>query len=37
MEKARESQKNIYFFIGYAKAFDCVDESQQTGTFFNRW
>ena len=26
MEKAREFQKNIYFcFIGYAKAFDCVD------------
>ena len=25
-EKAREFQKNIYFgFIGYAKAFDCVD------------
>ena len=26
MEKAREFQKNIYFyFIDYAKAFDCVD------------
>ena len=26
MEKAREFQENIYFcFIGYAKAFDCVD------------
>ena len=26
MEKAREFQKYIYFcFIGYAKAFDCVD------------
>ena len=26
MEKAREFQRNIYFhFIGYAKAFDCVD------------
>ena len=26
VEKAREFQKNIYFcFIGYAKAFDCVD------------
>ena len=25
MEKAREFQKNIYFyFIDYAKAFDCV-------------
>ena len=29
MEKARESQKNIYFcFIDYAKAFDYVDHSQ---------
>ena len=29
MEKAREFQKNIYFcFIGYAKAFDCVDNNQ---------
>ena len=29
MEKARESQKNIYFcFIDYAKAFDCVDHSK---------
>ena len=26
MEKTRQFQKNIYFcFIGYAKAFDCVD------------
>ena len=26
IKKAREFQKNIYFsFIGYAKAFDCVD------------
>ena len=26
MEKARESQKNIYFcFVDYTKAFDCVD------------
>ena len=26
IEKAREFQENIYFcFIGYAKAFDCVD------------
>ena len=31
MEKAREVQKNIYFcFIDYAKAFDCVDHSQQS-------
>ena len=25
IEKARESQKNIYCFIGYSKAFDCID------------
>ena len=29
LEKAREFQKNIYFcFIGYAKAFDCVDHNK---------
>ena len=29
MEKAREFQKNIYFcFIGYAKAFDCLDHNK---------
>ena len=29
MEKAKESQKNIYFcFIDYAKAFDCVDHNK---------
>ena len=29
MEKARESQKNIYFcFIDYAKAFDYVDHNK---------
>ena len=29
MEKAREFQKNIYFFfIDYAKGFDCVDHNQ---------
>ena len=29
MEKAREFQKNINFcFIGYAKAFDCVDHNK---------
>ena len=29
IEKARESQKTIYFcFIDYAKAFDCMDYSQ---------
>ena len=30
MEKAREFQKNIYFyFIDYTKAFDCVDHNKQ--------
>ena len=29
IEKARESQKNIYFcFIDYGKAFDCVDHNK---------
>ena len=29
IEKAREFQKNIYFyFIDYAKAFDCVEHNQ---------
>ena len=29
MEKAREFQKSIYFFfISYAKAFDCVDHKK---------
>ena len=29
IEKARESQKNIYFFfIDYFKAFDCVDHNK---------
>ena len=29
IKKAREFQKNIYFcFIGYAKAFDCVDHNK---------
>ena len=29
MEKARESQKNIYLcFIDYAKAFECVDHNK---------
>ena len=27
IEKAKEFQKNIYF-IGYAKAFDCVDHNK---------
>ena len=29
MEKAKEFQENIYFFfIDYAKAFDCVDHNK---------
>ena len=29
MEKAREFQKNIYFyFIDYTKAFDCMDHNK---------
>ena len=28
IEKAREFQKNIYFFIDYAKGFDCVDHNK---------
>ena len=29
IEKAREFQKNMYFFfIDYAKAFDCVDHNK---------
>ena len=27
-KKAREFQKNIYCFIGYTKAFDCVDHNK---------
>ena len=26
--KKQEFQKNIYFFIDYAKAFDCVDRNK---------
>ena len=37
IKKAREFQKNIYFcFIGYAKAFDCVDH-HNCGKFWKRW
>ena len=37
IEKAKEFQKNIYFwFIDYAKAFDCVDHIKR-GKFFKRW
>ena len=28
IKKAREFHKNIYFFIDYAKAFDCVDHNK---------
>jgi len=28
IKKAREFQKNIYCFIGYAKAFDCVNHNK---------
>ena len=29
IKKAREFQKNVYFcFIGYVKAFDCVDHNK---------
>ena len=27
-KKAREFKKNIYYFIDYAKAFDCVDHNK---------
>ena len=38
IERAREFQKNIYFcFTDYAKAFDCVDGSQQTEKFLKTW
>ena len=37
LKKEKELQKNIYFcFIGYAKAFDCVDHANY-GKFFKRW
>ena len=37
IEKPREFQKNIYFyFIDYAKAFDCVDHNK-LWIIINRW
>src|SRR5574341_1482325 len=37
IKKAREFQKNIYFyFIDYAKAFDCLDHNN-CGKFLKRW
>ena len=35
IEKAREFQKNIYFFIDCAEVFDCVDH--KTGKFLEKW
>ena len=36
IEKAREFQKNIFFFIDYAKAFTYLDYNK-LGKFFKRW
>ena len=37
MEKAREFQKNVYFyFTDYAKAFDCVNTTN-SGKFLESW
>ena len=37
VEKARKFQENIYFFfIDYAKSFDCGDHSKLCGKFFKR-
>ena len=37
IDKTREFQKNIYFcFLGYAKAFDCVDHNKLE-KFLKRW
>ena len=37
IEKARELQKNIYFyFTDYAKSFDCADH-HNCGKFLKRW
>ena len=36
MEKAREFQKNIFCFIDYDKAFDCVDHNKLWKTL-KRW
>ena len=38
IKKKENFRKKIYIcFIDYAKSFDCVDESQQTGKFLKRW
>ena len=36
IEKTSKFQKNIYFFIDYAKVFDCVDHSK-LWKFLKRW
>ena len=37
IKRARDFQKNIYFFfIDYAKGFDCVDHNK-LWKFFKRW
>ena len=36
-KKQEKFQENIYFFfIDYAKSFDCVDHSKLCGKFFKR-
>ena len=38
IEKEREFQKNMYFcFIGYAKAFDCVDQNKLCKILQEMW
>ena len=38
LKKQESSWKNIYFyFIDYAKAFDCVDHKKYSGKFLKRW
>ena len=37
IEKMRQFQKNVYFcFFDYAKVYDCVDHTKQTGKFWKR-
>ena len=37
IDKTREFQTNIYFFIDYAKAFDCVDHNKLWTILLKRW
>ena len=37
IEKSREFQKNIYFFIDYGKTFDYVNHKKNCGKFLKRW